>query len=267
MQVSMSNSVLLKMIKFITISNKCSQLANISILGLMGLFIVLIYLAVCWGLADLLTKPASYHLLRWEKQGINSETAWQTTLTQLQWAIDLEPKNPDLLELIARVHYLLATTGIGIKFQLTSLQQALDYNLKAIQQRPVSAYTWANIALLKSQLKQYDAQFEIALKQAIVLGQWEPLVQHLVIEAGLVAWYQLPQSIRWLVLAAIERGMLVQPQLIIALINQYQRIYTLCAYFDRYKEHPGFAHTFSIDREPVQLIQFCQQANLGEPKS
>jgi hypothetical protein len=248
-------------------SNKHSPLANISILGLMGLFIGLIYLAVCWGLADLLTEPASSSLRRGEKPGVTSETAWQTTLTQLQWAIDLEPGNPDLLELIAQVHYLPATIGIGIKSQLTSLQQALNYNLKAIQQRPVSAYTWANIALLKSQLKQYDAQFETALKQAIVLGPWEPLVQHLVIEAGLVAWYQLPQSTRWLVLAAIERGMLVQPQLIIALINQYQRIYTLCAYLDLYKKHPGFAHTLSIDREPVQLIQFCQQAHLGESKS
>jgi hypothetical protein len=246
---------------------KYSQLVNPAILGLMGVFIGLIYLAICWGLADLLAKPASYHLLRWEKQGLTSETAWQTTLTQLQWATDLEPKNPDLLELIARVHYLLAISNRGIKLQLTSLQQALDYNLKAIQQRPVSAYTWANIALLKSQLKQYDAQFEMALKQAIVLGRWEPLVQHLVIEAGLVAWYQLPQSIRWLVLAAIERGMLVQPQLIIALMNKYRRIYTLCAYLDLYKEHPGFAHTLSIDRELIQLIQFCQQVNLGESKS
>lgn len=245
---------------------KYSQLVNPAILGLMGVFIWLIYLAICWGLADLLTKPASHHLLRWEKPGINSETAWQTTLTQLQWANDLEPENPDLLELIARVHYLPAISNRGIKLQLTSLQQALDYNLKAIQQRPVSAYTWANIALLKSQLKQYDAQFSMALKQAIVLGQWEPLVQHLVIEAGLVAWYQLPQSTRWLVLAAIERGMLIQPQLIIALINQYQRIYTLCAYLDLHKEHLGFAHTLSIDREPVQLLQFCQQTNFGETK-
>jgi hypothetical protein len=246
---------------------KYSQLVSPAILGLMGVFIGLIYLAICWGLADLLTKPASYHLLRWEKQGINSETAWQTTLTQLQWANDLEPEHPDLLELIAQVHYLPATSNRGIKLQLTSLQQALDYNLKAIQQRPVSAYTWANIALLKSQLKQYDAQFEMALKQAIVLGQWEPLVQHLVIEAGLVAWYQLPKSTRWLVLAAIERGMLIQPQFIIALMNKYQRIYTLCAYLDLHKEHPGFAHTLSIDREPVQLIQFCQQVNLGESNS
>ena len=111
-----------------------------------------------------------------------------------------------------------------------------------------------------------DAQFETALKQAIIWGKWEPLVQHLVIEAGLTAWYQLPQSTRWLVLAAIERGIFLQPQLIKALINKYQRIYTLCAYLDLYKEHPGFANTFSIDRQPIQLSQFCQQTNFGETR-
>ncbi|NJO14294.1 MAG: hypothetical protein HC877_00650 [Thioploca sp.] len=254
------------MIKFITVLNKHSKLVNVFIFSLIGLFTWLIYLAACWGLADLLTKPASYRLSLWEQQGLNTESAWENTLIQLKLAIDLEPENPDLLELISRAYYLHSNFDISIKLQLTSLQQALNYNLQAIRQRPVSAYTWANIALLKSQLKQYDAQFETALKQAIIWGKWEPLIQHLVIEAGLDAWYQLSQSTRWLVLAAIERGIFLQPQLIKALINKYQRIYTLCAYLDLYKEHPGFANTFSIDRQPIQLIQFCQQINFGETK-
>jgi hypothetical protein len=256
------------MIEFITIPNKHSKLVNATIFSLIGLFIWLIYLATCWGLADLLAKPASYQIPLWEQSDstVFKESAWQTMLTQLQWAIDLEPENPDLLELISRAYYLHRNFDISIKLQLTSLQQALNYNLQAIRQRPVSAYTWANIALLKSQLKQYDAQFETALKPAIIWGKWEPLVQHLVVEAGLDAWYQLSQSTRWLVLAAIERGIFLQPQLIKALINKYQRIYTLCAYLDLYKEHPGFANTFSIDRQPIQLIQFCQQANFGETK-
>ena len=255
------------MIELITMPNKHSKLVNAIIFSLMGLFSWLIYLATCWGLADLLAKPAAYQISLWEQpNSIAKAAAWPTTLTQLQWAINLEPANPDLLELISRAYYLHSNFDIGIKFQLTSLQQALNYNLQAIRQRPVSAYTWANIALLKSQLQQYDAQFETAIKQAIILGKWEPLVQHLVIEAGLTAWYQLPQSTRWLVLAAIERGIFLQPQLIKALINKYQRIYTLCAYLDLYKEHPGFANTFSIDRQPIQLSQFCQQTNFGETR-
>lgn len=253
------------MIKFITIPNKHSKLVNANLVSLIGLLIWLIYLATRWGLADLLVKPASYQISLWEQSGSTVQAAaWQTTLTQLQRAINLEPHNPDLLELISRAYYLHSNVDIGIKLQLNSLQQALNYNLQAIRQRPVSAYTWANIALLKSQLKQYDAQFETALKSAIILGKWEPLVQHSVIEAGLAAWYQLPSSIRWLVLAAIERGIVLQPQLIKAIINKYQRIYTICAYLDLYKEHPDFANTFSIAQQPVQLIQLCQPANFGE---
>ena len=96
------------MIKFITMLNKHSKLVNVFIFSLIGLFTWLIYLATCWGLADLLTKPASYRLSLWEQEGLNTESAWQNTLIQLNLAIDLEPKHPDLLELISRAYYLHA---------------------------------------------------------------------------------------------------------------------------------------------------------------
>lgn len=231
----------------------------------MALLIWLIYLATSWGLADLLTRPAYYYIPRWEKHGLKSATLWQSVHTQLNFASYLDPHHPNLLEIISKVHYL-HHFAVNTTVPLSSLQKALDYNFKAVQQRPVSAYTWANIALLKSQLKQYDAQFETALKQAIVLGRWETMVQRLVAEIGLVTWYQLPKSTRWLVLATIERGMYIQPDLISAIMKKHYRTHIICGYIDLHKDSNEFTNTLFNDHKPVQLMQFCQQHYLGELK-
>jgi tetratricopeptide (TPR) repeat protein len=84
----------------------------------------------------------------------------------------LEPYNPDILEYYGTAYYRLSRYGAVKKIVL---QQALNFYLMAVQQKPVSADTWANIAIIKFRLRQYDAQLIEALENASVLGAWVPL--------------------------------------------------------------------------------------------
>ena len=56
---------------------------------------------------------------------------------------------------------------------------------KAVQGRPVSPYTWANIAHVDYEVGQTGEEFERALRHAAELGPWEPAVQATVVNYGL----------------------------------------------------------------------------------
>ncbi len=204
------------------------------VVALMGLHLWLIYIAASWGLADLFAKQARYDMQQWEDQALTTDS-WKSIHATLTWAQSFEPDHPDLLESTGHAYYLLYRSGVMTAAeQLMALQQALDYYLKAAKQRPVSAYTWANIAILKSRLGQYDAQFLAALESAAVLGPWEPFVQRAVADVGLAAWYKFPKEGRKkgrkIVFAAIERGMHKQAHLMSTLIKRHRRELMVCAY-------------------------------------
>lgn len=217
-----------------------TALPNLSIkktvvIGLIGLNLWLIYVAASWGLADLFAKQARYEMLQWDKQGVITTDNWKSTHATLKWARYLEVYHPDFLEDMAEMNYLLYRYGIATAAEkFMALQQALDYDMQAIRQRPVSAYTWANIAIVKNNLRQYDAQFIAALENASVLGSWEPFVQHAIADIGLGAWYRFPKQEREngqaLVFAAVKRGMLRQAKLMRRLIKKHRRQYVMCLY-------------------------------------
>jgi tetratricopeptide (TPR) repeat protein len=200
-------------------------------IGLIGISLWLIYFAAAWGVADLFAKQANYDLQQWEKGGRITQESWKSIHTMLGKARYLEPYNPDILEYYGTAYYRLSRYGAVKKIVF---QQALNYYLKAVQQKPVSAYTWANIAIIKFRLRQYDARLIEALENASVLGAWVPFVQHAIAEVGLAAWYRLPKKFRKkgraVVFATIERGMHKQAHLMMTLIKRHKRKYVMCLY-------------------------------------
>ncbi len=201
-------------------------------IGLIGISLWLIYLAAAWGLADLFAKQANYDLQQWEKQGRINQESWNSIHTMLAKARYLEPYNPEILEYQGTAYYLLYR--YAVKKTEIVLKQALNYYLKAVQQKPVSAYTWANIAIIKFRLRQYDAQFIAALENAYVLGVSIPFVQHAIADVGLAAWYRLPKKFRKkgrsVVFATVQRGMHKQAHLMMTLIKRHKRKYVMCLY-------------------------------------
>lgn len=210
---------------------KPSKLSQIMAIGLIAISLWLIYFAISWGLADLFAKQANYELQQVEKQGRITQESWKSIYALLSIARDLQPSNPSILEYYASAYYILYNNSAE---KLILIQQALNYYLKAVQQQPVSAYTWANIAIIKYQLRQYDAEFVAALENAYVLGVSIPFVQHTIAEVGLAAWYRLPKNIRkkgrTVIFATVELGMHKQANLMISLIKKHNRKYIICLY-------------------------------------
>ena len=217
-----------------------AQIINISIGALIGLFLWLIYLTFSYGLADIFAEKANYEMQLWENQEVALDT-WNSTQTTLQRALQFEPQNPDLLEMMGKIYDWKAKRSFSLPEQIFAHQRALDYFLKAAKKRPISALTWANILLLKNALFQYDAQFSMALEQTILQAPWHPFVHRVVVYVGLSAWQHLSENGQFLVLIATERGLGgKEAKQIENIIQQSQHKQTICKYSQQSQELLNF---------------------------
>ena len=83
----------------------------------------------------------------------------------------------------------------------SALASAKFHFLKALQSRPVSPYTWANVAHVDYELGQTGDEFEAALRQAARLGRFEAEVQNTVVNYGLAVREEVTPQTR----AAIDQ--------------------------------------------------------------
>ncbi len=81
------------------------------------------------------------------------------------------------LELRARWWLVWAERSAGAKNRRMLWQRARDELRSAVSRRPVSAFAWANLAAVKSQLGSIDAEFATAFARALRLGPHELRVQ------------------------------------------------------------------------------------------
>jgi hypothetical protein len=108
-------------------------------------------------------------------------------------------------------------------------REALDDQRKAARLRPGSPYTWANIALLKEQLSEPDREFETALRNAALLGPWEPEVQLVLAGAGFRHWDALAPETRAAMRANAARALRWQDARMFELARRTGRLDVLCA--------------------------------------
>lgn len=95
--------------------------------------------------------------------------------------------------------------------------------------RPGSPYTWSNIALLKARLHQPDREFESALRNAALLGPWEPEVQIALADAGFRHWNALAPETRAALRANTVRALRWQDAKLFELARRTGRLDELCA--------------------------------------
>ncbi len=212
------------------------KLHQVLVTGFMVFLLWLIFIAASWGMADLFARQVRYEMGQWQTKSepLKVET-WKSTQARINWTRVLESANPEFLEDMASAYFFLYSYGtITPAEKVMALRYSLDYYVKAVKQYPSSASTWANIALVKFYLREYDTQFLVALENATSLGPWEPFVQQAVAEVGLAAWFFFPKQGRKkgqsIVLANIERGMQRQAKLMTALIKKYHREKVMCVY-------------------------------------
>jgi len=202
--------------------------AGIGILAVLGL---LCALALPRGLADLRAFEAQMVFRAWEaarRQPSPDELALAHGL--LQEARALDPGQPSSLEDIARLEELRALPlKAGDASARKSLHQALDLQKQAVRLRPGSPYTWTNVAVLKSRLGEIDREFESALRNATLLGPWEPVIQTTLADLSFRHWNSLAPDTQSSLRANMARTVRWQGPSIFNLARRHGRLDVLCA--------------------------------------
>ena len=200
-------------------------------LGALSALIALCALALPRGLADLRAFEARSLFKSWQSTRRQPSTEeWALAHSRLREAHELDPGQPNYLEDIARLYELRALTlKAGDARAQEYLRQALDYQRRTLRLRPGSPYTWANIALLKARLPEPDGEFETALRNAALLGPWEPEVQIALAEAGFRHWETLAPETRAALNANAARALRRQDAKLFELARRASRLDVLCA--------------------------------------
>jgi hypothetical protein len=196
------------------------------VLVAIGSLIILFFLfsAVRIGTADLLSK-----YLKNEIEDLSTSTASpdvsaiESLNRVLSVARFISPEDPDHLEDLAHLALSYATLpGLDAAKRAAQLSKGIEHIHDAIALRPVSAYAWASLLLLKREQGSYDAEFRHALERTVTLGPWETELQPIVADVGLSAWAALPLAEQEMVRENFVRGMKRQPDVMIAISQSHQ---------------------------------------------
>ena len=198
--------------------------------GLAILLGFLIFHAASRGIADLYGRHVRAELARWHKdrQPVPPK-AWRAALSSAEAENRLTPGNPDSAESLGRL-YDWAAFGKPPRHPLVLAyrEQALLYFREAVGLRPVSGYTWANVAQAKLALDGPDGEFRKALELAALLAPWEPEVQLSVTDAGLAAWGSLDERSRKIVRDTVARALRRHAKDVFRLAQERSRTAVVC---------------------------------------
>ena len=166
-----------------------------------------------------LKNPATMSFEFWEKANGN-----------LARALAMDPKNPVLHESLGQ---LLDNKAIHVKWitpeeRAQTWQESRDHFRTAIALRPVSPYTWSNLALINSRLGEWNEETQLALRQAATLGPWEPEVQVNIAAVGWAGWNKWPADLKPVLEENLIRGSKRQRETMLRLIASPQQKNYIC---------------------------------------
>ena len=187
-------------------------------------------LALPRGLADLRAFEARSLIADAESRRRDPSPAeWTRALEHLGEARALDPGQPEYAEETGLLYQARALRlPPADSMTRNYARQALENHREAVRLRPGSPYGWANIALLKARLREADAEFEAALRNANLLGPWEPEVQLAIAEAGFTHWARLAPPARAAVRESAARALRWQDAKLFALARRTGRLDVLC---------------------------------------
>ncbi len=193
-----------------------------------------LFYSLSFGVADLYAYSPRQQLEHWQKTG-HTPTADELTLplNNINNAIRWQPANAEFKDIRGLLNYYQALNGYQLGQQDLFnhfTQLALSDYREATGLRPDWPYSWANLALMKSALHQFDAEYIQALHQATQLGPWENAVNLTVTEAGMTGWSNLDSQTRKLVINNIERGINRNNKAIKQRLSDINKLGLICIY-------------------------------------
>ena len=204
---------------------KVSKYSFIAIL-LSGLA-YLIYLGTIIALADLSHYPVK-NLIDNQQNPIAAQDLASAQL-KIQTSIQLRPNNAEYHEYLARLYYLMAMhNAADPRAYQEYLRLAYNTHRRASQLRPEWPYSWANMALMKSRMQQYDVTFLYSINQAIKYGPWEIASNQALVQAIFSNWSGLSADTQNKAVQALERIYQQQKPTARSLLQHYQLAAVVC---------------------------------------
>jgi len=189
----------------------------------------LIYQAVTIALADIIHYPVKNAIVKSNQTKPLSLEMLDSLRTKILYSIELRPNNGEYREYLGRLFYLKAVHHKDtVPLFLENMQLAYRSHRKASQLRPNWPYSWANMALIKSHLNQFDAGFIYSFNQAEKFGPWELSSNINIVQAGFNGWPFLSPKTQARVIKALERIHEQQPSKAKDLLSQYQLAEIIC---------------------------------------
>ncbi len=201
-----------------------------------ALFVVLALIAVqCarLGMAGLLVQRAQDVTDRWTSATRTPDLAEiRRADKHLTDSLDYAAGNPWSLEALGALYLTRMHAARNPREALALTRDARVRFLQALKLRPTSPFLWANLALTKLYLDEFDDELRSALRHADELGPWEPAVQETILFVGLAAWQDLDSGLQQKLVGTIARGASRNPRKIFEIAKSYTRFDLVCAIED-----------------------------------
>ncbi|MFB3116659.1 MAG: hypothetical protein ACE1ZH_04215 [Gammaproteobacteria bacterium] len=181
------------------------------------------------GLADVNVQSARRSLVLWESDvnALNNKE-WTIAYDDVSKAVSQDPLNPELLTLMANVQEWKIYLDKDDEENNYYLGLALKNYRKAAELRPAWPYSWSQISLVKYRMGEIDQELQQAIENATKTGPWEPGVQQIIAEVGLSVWQELDFALREIIVRNIDRGITMQPILMLNILKKYGQLKMVC---------------------------------------
>jgi hypothetical protein len=183
--------------------------------------------AASWASADAIVFDSSREMGTWSashaEPGLQT---WQWVHDDLARAAVRTPTNPMARELLG----MLASQRTD---RQEYIEASLGHFVAAIELRPTSPYTWANVAAAKYRLGDTGREFEAALTRSAELGPSEPEVRRIVADLGLAVWQEVAAPTREVIDAILAAGVRRNPAEMLQIAERRGRLAVVCGHVAR----------------------------------
>ena len=203
-----------------------------------GLLLICLLYAFKWGLASVYVFQARSQIDQWELQGDVrtsqvSEASWMGVYEKMQSALALKPSSSRFFNYSGVVfEWGAQIAGLESSAQNRMWQDAVNSYQRAINLRPLSAYSWVNLFYVKTQLNQFDEELVLSAHKAVLHGGNEPYVQDRLMDAAFSRWSDMPASLNELILSQVQRNLFFFPETTVELLDRHQLRSVICTQLD-----------------------------------
>ena len=147
---------------------------------------------------------------------------WQGAHDRLLGALSRTPADPAIYE------YLGVVDSRRGAQQPEYLAEGAVHFSKALELRPSSSYSWANLAAVNYRMGETGPRFETAIVRAAGLGPREPEVQRIVANFGLAVWDEVSPRTRTAIEGMVASGMKRKPLELLQIADNRGRLAVAC---------------------------------------